>query len=89
MRVVDSSHIPDASMSCVDSLSRFIATPELPGHIDWSGRLPIYLLDSLFISCDPVAAGESNLDNWEDALLSIIPKVAASISLWPNPSSDL
>ena len=87
VHVVDSSHIPGVSMGCVDSLSRFIDTPELPAHLDWSGRLPLDRLDAMFIGCEPVAARESNLVNWEDALLAIIPNVSGVISLWPNPPS--
>jgi hypothetical protein len=54
VRVVDSVHISSASMGCVDSLSRFLATPELPGHLDWSDSLPVDVLDLLFGSCGRV-----------------------------------
>jgi hypothetical protein len=83
VRVVSSEHIPGLSMGCVDKLSRFEPTPELSPAEDWSNCIPLDLLNDLFVNCDPVSAGQSNLANWEEVMLDVIPKVVACLSRWP------
>ena len=82
IRVVFTQHIPGLTMGCVDHLSRFTPTPQLPSSEDWSERLPISLLDNMFMRCDPVASNQCNLENWGDLLTEIIVTAKSCLVLW-------
>ena len=75
VHIVSASHIPGSTMGCVDKLSRFHPTPELASTADWSNKIPVNALNDLFMSCDPLAADQVNLSNWEVIMPSIISKV--------------
>jgi len=87
IRVVSSQHIPGITMGCVDHLSRFTPTPQLPKSEDWSERLPSSLLDKLFLRCDPVVSNQCNLENWGDLLTEIILSAKSCLVLWPINTS--
>ena len=86
--VTQVEHIPGVDMGAVDKLSRFNPTPELSNVPDWSNKLPIVLLDKLFLLCDP--AGDLDTDScgnlifppWEQSVVDIIDTVKRCLAEW-------
>ena len=86
--ITQTEHIPGVDMGSVDKLSRFMPTPELSEISDWSSKLPLGLLDKLFLLCDPSTVlatdlpGNSIFPSWEQSVIDIIDTVKLCLAPW-------